>query len=319
MKQLQVTGPKQFTILDVPIPAPGAGEVLMRVTAVTTCPQWDLHLRHNEPMFVGHRFHYPYTPGQPGHEAVGTIEAVGEGVVGLKPGQRVCAWRDPGHAHPGCYAQYVVHRAENVIPVPEGLPDMALAPLELAMCVGTVFRTLQPMNVLGGRTVGISGLGPAGLVALQMARAEGAAWVIGFDLNPERRAAALSLGADLCYDPREALPSELHGKGLHTAVDCVGARASVEFLLDHTADTVALFGVQREDYTFAPRHNALTLVGYKGHFRESAAYALEMIVAGKLNLAALVTHTFPLERYGEAIDLLEQQQATKVCFLPWQA
>jgi threonine dehydrogenase-like Zn-dependent dehydrogenase len=318
MKQLQVIAPNEYAILDVPIPTPGAGEVLMRVTAVTTCPQWDLHLRHNEPMFVGHRFHYPYTPGQPGHEAVGVIEAVGAGVADLQPGQRVCAWRDAGHDHPGCYAQYVVHRAENVIPVPESLPDAALAPLELAMCVGTVFRTLQPLDVLRGRTVGISGLGPAGLVAMQMARAEGAARLIGFDLNPERRAAAVRLGADACFDPREALPAELQGKGLHTAVDCVGARASVEFLLDHTADCVALFGVQREEYTFAPRHNALTLVGYKGHFRASAEYALALIVAGKLNLGALVTHTFPLERYGEAIDLLEQQQASKVCFLPWE-
>ena len=53
-------------------PSRGPGEVLLRVEAVTTCPQWDLHLRHNEPMFVGHQFHYPYTPGQPGHEATGT-------------------------------------------------------------------------------------------------------------------------------------------------------------------------------------------------------------------------------------------------------
>jgi threonine dehydrogenase-like Zn-dependent dehydrogenase len=211
----------------------------------------------------------------------------------------------------------VVHRAENVIPVPEGLPDAALAPLELAMCLGTVFRTLQPMNVLQGRTVGISGLGPAGLVALQMARAEGAETVIGFDLNPERRAAGVQLGADACYDPREGLPAEWKGRGLHTAVDCVGAKASVEFLMDHTADVVALFGVQRVDYTFAPRHYSLTLVGYKGHSRESAEYALRLVTAGKLNLTALVTHTFPLEQYGEAIDLLEQQQAVKVCFLPW--
>ena len=87
--------------------------------------------------------------------------------------------------------------------------------------------------------------------------------------------------------------------------------------MDHTADVVALFGVQRVDYTFAPRHYSLTLVGYKGHSRESAEYALRLVTAGKLNLAALVTHTFPLEQYGEAIDLLEQQQAVKVCFLPW--
>ena len=108
MQILHVTSPTQFEIQEIPTPCPGPGEVLMRVNAVTTCPQWDLHLRHDEPMFRGHHFHYPYTPGQPGHEATGIIEEVGEGVTGLAPGDRVSSWRDPGHAVSGCYAQYVV-------------------------------------------------------------------------------------------------------------------------------------------------------------------------------------------------------------------
>lgn len=91
MKILQVTAPYQYEIFDVPTPTPGAGEVLLRVAAVSICSQWDLHLHHNEPMFVGHRFEYPYPPGQPGHEATGAIAAVGEGVTGLAPGDRVSA------------------------------------------------------------------------------------------------------------------------------------------------------------------------------------------------------------------------------------
>lgn len=316
MKSLQVTSPNTYEILDLPIPAPGPDEVLLRVNAVTTCPQWDLHLRHNEPMFVGHQFHYPYMPGQPGHEAVGVIEAVGAGVTEVSVGQRVSAWRDAGHDRPGCYAQYVVHDVNNVIPVPDNLPDAALAPVELAMCVGTVFRMLSQMDLLKGRPVGVTGLGPAGLVAMQMARAEGASAVYGFDLNPERRAFAQTLGADACFDPTS---EDNFGRlGLQTAVDCVGAKASVEFLLDHTADTVALFGVQRQTYAFQPRHYTKNLLGYKGHSRESAEYAVNLIRAGKLNLAPLVTHQLPLEQYGEGIDLLEQQQAIKVCFLPWE-
>ena len=129
MKALQVTAPQQFEILDLPIPEPGEGEVLMKVLAVTTCPQWDLHLRHNEPMFIGHQFSYPYPVGQPGHEAAGEIAAVGAGVTTLAVGDRVSAWRDPGHRAPGCYAQYVIHRAENVIKTPRLLPIEALAPL----------------------------------------------------------------------------------------------------------------------------------------------------------------------------------------------
>jgi len=316
MNILQVTSPASYEIQDVPTPTPGPGQVLTRVEAVTTCPQWDLHLRHNEPMFVGHRFEYPYTPGQPGHEACGFIEQVGEGVTSLAPGDRVCAWRDAGHHLPGCYAQFVVHEADHMIRVPDGPPPEALASLELAMCVGTVFRMLRDMNMVSGRRFGVTGLGPAGLVAAQMAKAEGAAEVIGFDMIPDRRELALTIGADACLDPTADVDQDF--PALQTSVDCVGAKASVEFLMDRTSDAVALFGVQREMYAFEPRHYTLKFLGYGGHSRESAEYAVSLIEAGKLDLGPLVTHVLPLERYGEGIDLLESRDAVKICYKPWE-
>jgi threonine dehydrogenase-like Zn-dependent dehydrogenase len=296
----------------------------MRVEAVTTCPQWDLHLRHNEPMFLGHQFHYPYTPGQPGHEATGTVAALGEGVTAFSVGERVSAWRDPGHGKQGCYAQYVVLNADNVINVPAHLPYEATASLELAMCVGATFLMLKGMNALGPKRVSITGLGPAGLIAAQIARAEGATEVIGFDLSASRRDYASSFCVDTAYNPREDLnsvfPSRPQSPKLDLTIDCVGAKASVEFAMDHTRDYVALFGVQREDYTFAPRHYGnLRLCGYPGHSRVAAEYAIGLIEAGKLDLTPLVTTHLPLERYNEGIDLLEKQQAIKICFHPWQS
>jgi len=180
MKLLQITAPGESTVLDVPVPEAGTGQVLVRVEAVTTCPQWDLHLRHDEPMFPGHKFHYPYEPGQPGHEATGEIVAVGGGVSAARVGERVSVWRDQGAARQGCYAQYVVAEADNTIAVPSGLAPEATAPLELAMCVGASFRMLKQMDAVRGRCFGVTGLGPAGLIAVQMAKAEGAAWVAGF-------------------------------------------------------------------------------------------------------------------------------------------
>jgi threonine dehydrogenase-like Zn-dependent dehydrogenase len=323
MKVLQVTAPREFAILDLPIPEPGPGEVLLRVEAVTTCPQWDLHLRRNEPMFVGHRFDYPYPPGQPGHEATGEVAAVGEGVTEWKTGDRASAWRDPGHHVPGCYAQYVVKKAEDLIRVPPGLPPEATAPLELAMCVGAVFLMLNEMNAVQGRRFGVCGLGPAGLIAAQMAKAEGAAEVISFDFSPDRRETALAVGADAAFDPRSAeaearFPARPNRPALDCAVDCVGAKASVEFTMDRTADVVALFGVQREEYAFGIRHySGLRLCGYKGHSRAAAEYAAGLIESGSLDLAPLSTRHLPLERYGEGIDLLEAQRAIKICFRPW--
>jgi threonine dehydrogenase-like Zn-dependent dehydrogenase len=275
-------------------------------------------------MFPGHKFSYPYAPGQPGHEATGEIAALGEGVSGFAVGDRVCTWRDGGHERPGCYAQFVLMRAENVIRVPEHLAPQSLAPLELAMCVGASFLVLSQMDILRGRRVGVMGLGPAGLIALQMARSEGAAQVLGFDLSQERRARAVELGADAAYDPRTAAPALFPARpnqpSLDTIIDCVGAKSSVEWAMDHASDTVALFGVQREDYIFAPRHYhpGLRLCGYPGHSRAAAEYALDLIARGVLDLAPLVTHHFALEQYDQAIDLLERQQAIKVCFWPWK-
>ena len=88
--------------------------------------------------------------------------------------------------------------------------------------------------------------------------------------------------------------------------------------MDHVRDTVALFGVQREPYSFAPRHYhpALRLCGYPGHSRAAAEYAVSLMKQGRLDLSPLVTHTLPLERYDEGIDLLERQEAIKVLYIP---
>lgn len=319
MKTLIVTAPDKFEVVEVPIPQPGEGEVLLRIEAVTTCPQWDLHLRHNEPMFVGHQFHYPYTPGQPGHEATGTIERLGENTEEFQVGERVSVWRDAGHHIAGCYAQFVARKAEDLIRVPSHLPFEATAPVELAMCVGAQFLQLRAMNLIQGRRCAVMGLGPAGLIAVQMMKAEGAEEIYGFDLSPKRRELALQLGATAVFDSREDLPqfSMRPDAKIDCALDCVGAKATVEWLMNRTGETVALFGVQREDYTFAPRHYSLKLIGYPGHSRAAADYAVDLIEQGKLDLAPLATHQIPLEDYGRGVDLLESQEAIKICFKPW--
>ena len=323
MRVLQVMEGGRSELIDLPIPSPGPGEVLLRVLGVATCPQWDLHLRHNEPMFVGHNFHYPYTPGQPGHEATGIVEAAGSDVSSVAVGDRVSAWRDAGHQKAGCYAEYVVMDAANVIRVPAELPIEATASIELAMCVAASFLMLNEMGVVRGRRFGVMGLGPAGLIACQIARAEGATEVVGFDLSQARRDYAVSTASlNAAYDPGtapdSAVPPRSSASAIQTGIDCVGARASVEWLMDHVRDTLALFGVQREPYSFLPRHYhpALRLCGYPGHSRAAAEYAVALVERGALNLAPLVTHTLPLDRYDEGIGLLERQEAIKILYIP---
>ncbi len=320
MKVLQIMAPGQVEWRDAPIPEPGIGEVLVKVAAITTCPHWDLHLMSGEPMFPGVPLPYPYTPGQPGHEMTGEVVAIGPEVTSLAVGDRVAAWRDAGARRQGCYAQYVPFQAENLLQVPTDLASENVASLELSMCVQVSFNQLQKMNAVAGKRVGVSGLGPAGLVAVQMARAYGAAQVVAIDVVAERRALATQLGADLALAPDDAHFATAAGTfALDSAVDCTGLKVSIEFLMTHTKEMVALFGVLRENVNFGWDHwrRGFKLLGYEPHNRAAAEQALALIVQGQLDLSPLATHSLPMHRYTEGVELLRTKQAIKVRFLPW--
>ena len=322
MKTLQILKPGETVWRDAPVPLPGADEVLVRVVQVNTCPQWDMHLLDGVPMFAGGTIDYPYTAGQPGHEAVGEVAAVGLGVQGLPVGTRVACWRDAGHHRPGCYAQYVVMNKDHVLTLPAQVTWDQATSLEMAMCVQVSLDQLGQLDAVRGRRFGVSGLGPAGLVAVQLARALGAREVVAFDPLPARRELAWALGADLALDPlTEALPASRGGAtALDAALDCTGLKVSIEHLMDRTRQAVAIFGVLRETIDFKPGHwGGLALLGYLAHNRDAAARALAQIAAGRLDLACLSTHTLPFSRYAEGIELLRTKAAIKVRFLPWAA
>ena len=197
----------------------------------------------------------------------------------------------------------------------------ACAPLELAMCVSAHVMYAERLGAIAGKRVGVFGLGPAGLVCVQLARAAGAPEVVGFDPIPERRRLAETLGASRTLDSASAESAEYPKRGatgcLDTAFDCAGAVGAVQHAMDVTSHLVVLFAVQREPYSFLPRHwPGLTLAGTQPHTRQAAEYALASIVAGQLDLGSLVTHTLPLGDYAHAVDLLKTGQAIKVAFRP---
>ena len=136
MKLLQIDAPGQAVWRDVPRPEPGPGEVLVQVSGVTTCPQWDLHIFGGEPMFADRPLAYPYVPGEPGHEFAGDVADVGRLVTDVRVGDRVtaeghivdgrCLLCRTGNAHvcpftriigvdrDGCFAEYIAMPAVNV-------------------------------------------------------------------------------------------------------------------------------------------------------------------------------------------------------------
>jgi len=321
MKWLQIEAPGRAAWKDAPVPVPAVGEVLVRLQGIATCPHWDLHLMGGQPMFPGMTLTYPYLPGQPGHEAVGEVVALGPAVTDMRVGARVAVFRDTGRRPQGCYAQYNVLRAADLLEVPAHLDLADLASLELAMCVEVSFQQLERLGGVRGRTLGLAGLGPAGLVAVQLARAHGAAEVVGIDPVAERRELAARLGAHRVVAPDgQAWPASRTVGALDHAIDLTGVPASIEFLMDRTRACVTIFGVLREEVRFAGRHlfgPGLTLMGYGDHNRTAAETALRFIASGELRLAPLITHRLPFTRYAEGVDLLRRKAAIKVLFDPW--
>ena len=321
MKLLQIEAPGRAAWKEAPVPSPGLGEVLVRIRGIATCPHWDLHILGGQPMFPGMKLAYPYLPGQPGHEAVGEVVALGSGVTTLRVGASVAVWRDTGARPQGCYAQFNISRVDDLLEVPASLGAADIASLELAMCVEVSFQQLARLGGVAGRSIGLAGLGPAGLVAVQLARAHGAAEVVGIDPVAERRELAAKLGAHRTVaSDAVAWPASRTKVALDDAIDLTGVPASIEFLMDRTRRCVTLFGVLREEVRFGTRHlfgPGLTLMGYGDHNRTAAETALRFITEGKLRLAPLITHTLPFTRYAEGIDLLRRKQAIKVLFDPW--
>ena len=320
MRALRILRPNQAEVVEVPTPSPGPGEILIRIEAVNTCPQWDLHIMSGSPMFPGDQIEYPYPAGQPGHEAAGEVLTAGAGVETLRPGDRVALWRDPGPDVTGCYAECVVRDPADVLLVPDHLEYRQVASIELAACVQVSFDQLERADALKGARFGVSGLGPAGLIALQMARAYGAAEVVAFDPIPERRKLALRLGADSAHPPADFGQEDhlRHGRlALDASVECAGAAASAQFLADRTRHALALLGVLRDDFAFGFRHwDGLSVFGYGGPNAKAAARALVLVAQGRLDLLPLITHTLPLERYPDGVKLLAAREAIKICFEP---
>ncbi len=213
---LQVTSPRKFEIIEIPVPEPAADEVLIEIHACATCTNWEIQTWRGTDIFdrPGHPI-YPQNPGSLGHEAAGIVTAVGADVTGLAVGDR---WRySAACVAPRTTPTPSVTRPEDQIA--KLRPDTDLlraAPLEMGLCA---VRSVELEPDLPGMTVGVVGLGPAGILHLQVTRALGAARVIGVDPLPARREAAAPF-ADLVVDSADA--QSLLEEGADVVFECSG-------------------------------------------------------------------------------------------------
>lgn len=222
-----------LTLEDRPIPTPGPGQVLVRLEACGLC-HTDIHAIDGD---------WPVQPGLPfvpGHEGVGIVERLGDGVTTREVGQRValpwlgyacgeCRYcidgrenlcesqHNTGYSVDGGYAEYAIAEARFAVPVPDGVSPLDAAPLT---CAGvTTYAAVKAARVVPGERVAVFGIGGLGHLAVQYARLVGAQ-VIAVDVTEEKLELAVELGADHAVNAAEVDPVQAirHLGGVDVAI-----------------------------------------------------------------------------------------------------
>lgn len=250
-----------LSIEQVPVPVPGHGDLLIKVTACGVCHS-DLHAVDGD-----------WTPGPvlpliPGHEVAGTVAGVGSGVSGFSVGdavgvpwmysacgscefclsgmETICKSAEAtGYTKPGGYAEYMVAPAAFVGRLPDGTDPYAMAPI---LCAGvTTYRGLKRTNARPGQWMAVVGIGGLGHIAVQYARAMGLR-VAAVDVADDKLALARSLGAEVLVngadtDAAAALQDRIGGA--HAAVVTAVASKAFEqaILMLRPGGTVTYIGL----------------------------------------------------------------------------
>jgi len=315
MKAVQIQAPRTVAVVDVPVPEIAEDQVLVKVVCCVTCPHWDITLYTGVDIFERPGYpHYPIPWGYPGHEMSGEVVAVGARVRGLKVGDRVATLCNAGEDKPGYYCEYINRPENEVVKLPDTISYEAGANMEMCRYMVPYIRLLGDVR---GKRAGVTGVGPAGLIALQMLKALGAAEVVAVDVIPQRLALAKQLGATDTVNSASEEIEKLAANPLRASVDCSGISAGLQTALDYTAGSIAIFGVPHGDIKFGTRHWGRNLLSEThGPKEEDTDFVLDLWERDLLNTAPLVTVKLPFDRYVEGIEMLMAKQAVKVGFYP---
>ena len=334
---------RRLAVEDVPVPAPGPGEVLVEVAACGICLS-DVHL-------LDGTLPGPLPVVTPGHEAAGTVAVLGEGVRGWTVGDRVVlaggrpcsrctmcvrgrvqecdAFEIMGFSYDGAWAQYVLSSSVGMSAVPD---DLALErACVLADAVATPYAALTDRAQLKpGESIALWGIGGLGVHAVQTARLVGACPIIAIDPSAAARERALRLGADHALDPTAVdVVAEVRrltgGRGVDVAVDLVGANA----VLQQGADCLARFGrVVMVGLSLDPIELGIgvffglqsqSLLGHLGYQRRHLDDLVTLVSAGRLDISGSVSGLLPLEDVADGVEQLTSKRGDPIRLVvqPW--
>lgn len=301
MRAAVLTGPTAVVIAHASLPEPAAGEVRVRLEGCGVCAS------NLTPWEGSQWIRYPTAPGELGHEGWGVIEALGPGVEGLATGDRVAML-----AHRS-YAQFDIAPATMVVKLPSTLADQPF-PGEALGCAFNIFRR---SDIWADQTVAIIGIGFLGAVLTRLASDAGAR-VVAISRRAETLALARYCGAahTIAMDDHwriiDAVKAITGDTFCDRVIECVGK----QWPLDLAGELVGFGGrlVIAGYHQDGPRQVNMQGWNWKGidvvnaHERDPLVQlrgvreAVTAVTEGRINLASLLTHRYPLERLGEALD-----------------
>ena len=331
-------------LIEVPEPTPSHGEILVEVMATSICGT-DMHI-YNWDAWARSRFPAPMVFG---HEMTGKVVQVGPGVNPdmVKVGDHVsaethvacghCLQCRTGRKHicknlrilgvdmPGIFAQYAVIPAENAW---VNDPDMPWEVASLQEPFGNAVQTTLAGPGVSSRTVLVTGCGPIGLMAIQVARASGASLIIATDPNETRLQKARELGADLTLDPRsadvvKAVYDATRGDGVDTLLEFSGNQAAIRqgFQSLTYGGHASLLGIPAGAIEFDLANDivfkAATVMGISGRKMFETWYQVrELVTRGKVDLRAVISHHVPMTHFEEVFEAVRAGRAIKPVMLP---
>lgn len=326
MKAVIYDAPRQFTVREVPTPEPGPGEVRLRSTLTGVCGT-DRHI-HEGGFFSA----YPLTPG---HEIVGVVDAVGPGVDGFQAGQQVAAdntqlcghcyfcrrdqplfcrnFRSLGVNAPGGFAEYVLVPAAKCF-------DASDLPAEVVVMTEPTACAIHGMDVLDLKPesdVLLYGAGPTGLILAQLLVHGGASSVTVAAPTRFKLDLAEQFGVDrtVLVDRADVAGAVERVRGLaphgfDVVIEAAGVPELVERSVQLVKDggTLMVYGMagEQDRMQVSPYEIFRRELTLKGSFAQTHNFdrSLAVLRSGRVQTQGIVTHQFPLDRYGAALAAL---------------
>jgi L-iditol 2-dehydrogenase len=332
MQVARIHGKGDLRLHEEPVPTPGPGEVLVRVTAVGICGS-DVHWwqeggigedRITTPLVLGHECAgvIESGPRRGQHVAIDPAQTCGRCEFCEQGNVNLCsALRFAGHApQDGAMRSYVAWPERCLVPLPGALSDVEGAMLEP---LGVGLYSVDLAEVKPGMSVGVFGCGTIGLSVVQLARAAGATRVFATDLPhlPHRLEAARALGATpfAAEGGREvaAILEATGGRGVHVAFDASGEPAAVEAAIAavRSGGRVILIGIPCEDrtaFTASTARRKDLAIRVVHRMKHTYPRTIALVEGGRVDVRSQVTHHFPLAEVAEAFAVAQRRAGIKV-------